>query len=65
MAGEHDSKFTEIGRRLAESIPHATFEVIPGAGHAAHTERPEATATLIAEWLRGLDTAASGRLDDR
>jgi 2-succinyl-6-hydroxy-2,4-cyclohexadiene-1-carboxylate synthase len=66
LAGERDAKFTEIGHRLAESIPHATFRAIPSAGHAAHTEQPAATADLIAQWLHpSLDSAASGLLDQR
>ena len=51
LAGELDTKFSEIGRRMAAALPDATFESIPGAGHAAHTEQPEAVAAAIATWL--------------
>ena len=51
LAGERDAKFTEIGRRMAAAIPNATFAPIPSAGHAAHSEQPEATAALIGAWL--------------
>lgn len=51
LAGEHDAKFTELGHSLAEHIPNATFESVAGAGHAAHTEQPAATAALITRWL--------------
>lgn len=51
MAGERDTKFMEIGQRLATAIPNATFTAIPNAAHAAHAEQPEATAKLIADWL--------------
>lgn len=51
LAGELDAKFTHIARRMAEQIPSATFESIPGAGHAAHGEQPEATAEIVAGWL--------------
>lgn len=51
LAGDRDAKFTEIGRRIADVIPGAVFATIPGAGHAAHTEQPDATADLIAAWL--------------
>ena len=54
MAGERDAKFTEIGKRMADLMPNATFASIPGAGHAAHAEQPEATATIIAGWLAGV-----------
>lgn len=52
LAGSLDTKFTDIGRRLAEQLPDATFATIPGAGHAAHTERPDEVAETIATWLR-------------
>ena len=51
LAGERDTKFTEIGLRMASAIPNATFASIPSAGHAAHAEQPEATAALIGDWL--------------
>mgnify|MGYP001076992235 FL=1 len=51
LAGELDAKFTDIARRMAEQIQSATFEPIPGAGHAAHGEQPEATAQIVATWL--------------
>jgi 2-succinyl-6-hydroxy-2,4-cyclohexadiene-1-carboxylate synthase len=51
LAGARDPKFTEIGRRLAGAIPAATFAPIPDAGHAAHTEAPEALASLVGDWL--------------
>jgi 2-succinyl-6-hydroxy-2,4-cyclohexadiene-1-carboxylate synthase len=52
LAGEHDAKFTELGRRLASSIgDNASFATVPGAGHAAHLEQPEAFVHLVREWL--------------
>ncbi len=50
LAGEHDQKFRELGERMAAAIPGATFEVIEGAGHSAHLERPEATVEAIVNW---------------
>lgn len=51
IAGELDTKFTDIGRRMANTLPNATFIAIAGAGHAAHTEQPTATADAIVDWL--------------
>lgn len=51
LAGDRDSKFVDIGRQLAEGLPHATFATVPGAGHAAALEQPTATAAIIAAWL--------------
>lgn len=54
LAGERDDKFTEIGQRMAGAMADATFTAIPGAGHAAHAEQPDATAALIADWLNSV-----------
>lgn len=52
VAGEHDAKFRALGERLADGLPHATFEVIAGAGHTVHLEQPAATADAVAGWFR-------------
>jgi 2-succinyl-6-hydroxy-2,4-cyclohexadiene-1-carboxylate synthase len=48
VVGERDQKFVEIAQAMVEQIPSARLEVISGAGHAAHIERPEAVAAAIA-----------------
>lgn len=54
MAGEHDTKFTDIGHRMVKSIGHnATFTPVPNAGHAAHLEQPSASLAVVREWLDG------------
>ncbi|HWL42669.1 MAG TPA: alpha/beta fold hydrolase [Ilumatobacter sp.] len=53
LAGELDTKFTALGRELAAALPRGEFATVPGAGHAAHTERPTELANLIAGWLTG------------
>jgi 2-succinyl-6-hydroxy-2,4-cyclohexadiene-1-carboxylate synthase len=52
LAGEHDTKFRELGARLAAALPAARLEVVPRAGHTVHLEQPEATADAIASWFR-------------
>jgi 2-succinyl-6-hydroxy-2,4-cyclohexadiene-1-carboxylate synthase len=47
IVGERDRKFVELGRRLADSLPDATFTVVPGAGHALPLEAPEAVAAAL------------------
>jgi 2-succinyl-6-hydroxy-2,4-cyclohexadiene-1-carboxylate synthase len=52
IAGEVDEKFADLGRRLQASIgANATFATVPGAGHAAHLERPEAFLAVLRPWL--------------
>jgi 2-succinyl-6-hydroxy-2,4-cyclohexadiene-1-carboxylate synthase len=54
LDGEHDTTFADIGAHAARLLPRATFATVPDAGHAAHTERPTATAALITSWLADL-----------
>jgi len=36
---------------MADALPRGTFAPVPDAGHAAHTEQPELTAAIIADWI--------------
>jgi 3-oxoadipate enol-lactonase len=40
------------GRRIAERIPGARFEIVPEAGHSSTVEQPEAIRTLLRDFLR-------------
>ena len=51
LVGEHDAKFTDLGRRLVDGLCAAELVVVPTAGHSVHLEQPEATASAIASWL--------------
>jgi 2-succinyl-6-hydroxy-2,4-cyclohexadiene-1-carboxylate synthase len=60
LAGSRDAKFIDIGRRMAAAIgASASFEAVPGAGHAAHAERPEVVSALIDTFIG--QTPARGR----
>lgn len=55
MAGEHDTKFSALAFRMATAIGHnAGITFVPGAGHAAHLERPESVATILNRFLATL-----------
>jgi len=42
LAGGQDTRFAALAGRLVAAIgPNATAGLVPGAGHAAHLERPE------------------------
>jgi 2-succinyl-6-hydroxy-2,4-cyclohexadiene-1-carboxylate synthase len=52
VAGERDAKFAALAHEMAAAIgPTARVALVPGAGHAAHLERPATTAALIEELL--------------
>ncbi|MCA9844511.1 MAG: 2-succinyl-6-hydroxy-2,4-cyclohexadiene-1-carboxylate synthase [Dehalococcoidia bacterium] len=47
LAGELDRKFVAIGQEMTSQMACARFELMVGAGHAAHLERPGACAEAI------------------
>jgi 2-succinyl-6-hydroxy-2,4-cyclohexadiene-1-carboxylate synthase len=52
MAGEHDSKFSALAFRMAAGIgENAGISFVPGAGHAAHLERPQSVALILSRFL--------------
>jgi 2-succinyl-6-hydroxy-2,4-cyclohexadiene-1-carboxylate synthase len=52
VSGERDERFAALGRRLAGAIgANATFATVPGAGHAAHRERPDAFLAVLRDFL--------------
>jgi 2-succinyl-6-hydroxy-2,4-cyclohexadiene-1-carboxylate synthase len=51
IAGELDHKFAAIGRQVAASVPEGESVEIPGVGHAAHLQDPEAVLDVLVRWL--------------
>lgn len=51
IAGERDQRYTDAARRLAESVPRGRAATVEHAGHAAHLQRPELVAGLVANFL--------------
>lgn len=52
VAGERDTLTpAEAGRRLAEALPAARFELLPGAAHAPFLAAPEAFSDLLSAFL--------------
>lgn len=51
ITGELDPKFCTIARHMQEAIPNASHTIIPGAGHAAHLERPEEFDRIVNQFL--------------
>jgi pimeloyl-ACP methyl ester carboxylesterase len=52
LCGEHDG-LTPVKRHsfMAELIPYAELEVIPGAGHFPTLEQPELTTQALRKWM--------------
>lgn len=58
MVGEQDRVTGPAeSRALADGIPGARFAVLPGAGHAAHQERPDLFAELLTAFWAELVTS--------
>lgn len=52
LAGELDAKFAELAQRMAGAIGgDAQVRLVPGAGHTAHLERPDAFLEVVRAWL--------------
>jgi 2-succinyl-6-hydroxy-2,4-cyclohexadiene-1-carboxylate synthase len=47
LAGELDTRYVFLARKLAAALPEAALHVEPGAGHAVHLERPDAVGAAI------------------
>jgi 2-succinyl-6-hydroxy-2,4-cyclohexadiene-1-carboxylate synthase len=53
VAGQRDAKFTELGRRLVDSIGgNASFASVQNAGHACHLEQPQAFLDVVLPFTR-------------
>ena len=52
ITGSIDERYTELAGRLVDGVgAGARHEVIDGAGHAAHLERPDAVAEVVTAFL--------------
>jgi 2-succinyl-6-hydroxy-2,4-cyclohexadiene-1-carboxylate synthase len=52
MAGELDTRYAALGRRLAHTIgSNAELVLVAGAGHACHLERPDAFCLILSDFL--------------
>ena len=54
MVGEEDSKYRALARQMMTRFPDglAEYEVILGAGHCAHLEAIQESATVLKRWLQ-------------
>jgi 2-succinyl-6-hydroxy-2,4-cyclohexadiene-1-carboxylate synthase len=54
VAGAADVKYCALARAMASSLSDARLAVVPGAGHAAHLERPDAWLDAVEPFLLGV-----------
>ncbi|MFD8920934.1 alpha/beta fold hydrolase [Streptomyces sp. NPDC059569] len=60
LRGAHDERVgAEAARTLAGQLG-GTYAVVPGAGHVAYLDEPEAFAAVLGDFHHGLDRAAGG-----
>ncbi|MFZ1792858.1 MAG: 2-succinyl-6-hydroxy-2,4-cyclohexadiene-1-carboxylate synthase, partial [Anaerolineae bacterium] len=52
IAGELDTKFVGINRRMQALMPNARLKVVAGAGHSVHLEKPETWAAIVSQTER-------------
>jgi len=56
LAGADDERYVRLGRQAVAAIgPNAHLETVPGAGHAAHLERPDFVAQRVRAFLAGVE----------
>src|SRR5262245_13215264 len=53
IAGARDDGYSSAAKRVAQSAPNARLAIVEDAGHAAHLQRPDEVARLIANFLKG------------
>jgi 2-hydroxymuconate-semialdehyde hydrolase len=52
LHGEHDRVSpVEVSERLVDALPHGRLEVVAGAGHWIHVDRPAEFCSLVREFL--------------
>lgn len=51
VAGDRDAAYAGAARRMADLVPRGRAALVPGAGHAAHLEAPDAFTRLLLEFL--------------
>ena len=47
VCGEKDSANLKASKKLNELLPHATLQIVPGAGHEINKDAPEAIAAVL------------------
>jgi len=55
VAGALDSKYRDLAARLVEAIgTNASLEIVEGAGHTCHLERPDRFLEVVTAWMEAV-----------
>ena len=54
--GEDDLKFRALAAEMSQELPNARVEIVPEAGHSAHTDNPAAFLDLARRFLADVET---------
>ena len=54
IAGELDTKFTMIAKRMAIELPQSQLHIVPAAGHTVHLEQPQLFTSLVRDFCLSL-----------
>ncbi len=55
ISGSEDKKYKTITKQIARNYPEVQIEIVPGAGHVVHSEKPQEFVTLLSRFLINLD----------
>jgi len=55
VAGELDEPYARAAERIATSVRNGRAALVPGAGHAAHLERPDEFAEILKSFLEEVE----------
>jgi len=55
VAGEEDLKFRALAAEMSQELPNARVEIVPEAGHSAHTDNPAAFLDLTRRFLADVE----------
>ncbi len=53
--GEDDLKFRGLAAEMSQELPNARVEIVPEAGHSAHTDNPAAFLDLARRFLADVE----------
>jgi 2-succinyl-6-hydroxy-2,4-cyclohexadiene-1-carboxylate synthase len=60
--GDEDLKFQALAAEMSQELPNARVEIVPEAGHSAHTDNPAAFLELARRFIADAEARNTMRL---